>query len=233
MCSSHSRRSASGYPPLPPAANKPIVCYVTDRKALGSSDAVRGVADKIRLTAAAGADWVQVREKDLSAMELLALVKQAVAAGNANVVVNERLDVALAAGAAGLHLGRESATVSEAVRWCRAGNAPSEFLIGVSCHSLQEAREAEAAGASYVFFGPVFDTPSKHAFGAPQGIARLAEVCRQMRIPVIAIGGLDEKNATECVRAGASGIAAIRLFQETANLEALQDIVKRLHGAGI
>jgi thiamine-phosphate pyrophosphorylase len=215
---------------LPPAANNPIVCYVTDRKAIGSGDAVSSVAERIRLAAAAGVDWVQIREKDLGAKELLALVKHAVGCGTAKVIVNDRLDVALAAGAAGVHLGRESAPVAEVVRWCRAGNAPAEFLIGVSCHSLEEALKAEEAGASYVFFGPVFETPSKRSFGPPQRIARLAEVCGQVRIPVIAIGGVDEKNAAECICAGAAGIAAIRLFQENVELEDLRSIVKRLHG---
>jgi thiamine-phosphate pyrophosphorylase len=232
MFSSPLRRSAFGYPPLPPAADKPIVCYVTDRKAIGSGDAVQNVTERIRLAAAAGADWVQIREKDLGAKELLALVKQAMARITAKVIVNDRLDVALAAGAAGVHLGRESAPVAEVSRWCRAGNAPEEFLIGVSCHSLKDAREAEAEGASYVFFGPVFETPSKRPFGPPQGIARLTEVCRQVQIPVIAIGGVDQKNATECIRAGAAGIAAIRLFQERVDPEVLRDRMKRLHGAG-
>jgi thiamine-phosphate pyrophosphorylase len=214
---------------LPPAANKPIVCYVTDRKAIGSGDAVRSLTERILLASEAGVDWVQIREKDLGAKELLALAKQAVACGTAKVIVNDRLDVALAAGAAGVHLGRESAPVTEVVQWCRAGNAPTEFLVGVSCHGLEEARELEARGASYVFFGPVFETPSKRSFGPPQGIARLAEVCGQLRIPVIAIGGVDEKNAADCIRAGTAGIAAIRLFQESVELKDLQDRVRRLH----
>jgi thiamine-phosphate pyrophosphorylase len=217
---------------LPPAANNPIVCYVTDRKAIGAGDAVRSLKERIRLAVEAGVDWVQIREKDLGAKELLALVKHAVACGTAKVIVNDRLDVALAAGGAGVHLGRESAPVAEVVQWCRAGNAQREFLIGVSCHSMEEALEAEARGASYVFFGPVFETPSKRPFGPPQGIARLADVCGQVRIPVIAIGGLDEKNAAECIRAGAAGVAAIRLFQENVEPKNLQDRMKRLHGLG-
>ena len=135
----------------------------------------------------AGADWVQIREKDLPGRELLELARNAVAAANERpaakgvskprVYVNDRLDVALAAGAAGVHLGGESAPAGDVVRWCRNGNAPSGFEIGVSCHSVEDAREAERAGASYIFFGPVFDTPSKREFGAPQGAERLAEVC--------------------------------------------------------
>lgn len=174
-------------------------------------------------------DWVQIREKDLQARELLELARQAVAGTTARVLINDRLDVALAAGAAGVHLGHESATARVVVRWSRAGNAPAEFLVGVSCHNLEEAREAESAGANYIFFGPVFDTPSKRSFGPPQGITRLNKVCRVVRIPVIAIGGVNEENATECAHAGASGIAAIRLFQEAADAAALRDTVARLH----
>src|SRR5271154_5884317 len=102
MFSSLLRHSAFGFPPLPPAANKPIICYVTDRKAISSGDAVSSVGERIRMAAEAGVDWVQIREKDLGAKELLALAKQAVACGTAKVIVNDRLDVALAAGAAGV-----------------------------------------------------------------------------------------------------------------------------------
>lgn len=218
---------------------KPIVCYVTDQKSLGSTEPTAGVLMKIRAAIDAGADWVQVREKDLPARELLALVRDAVAAaksaasrehaGEARVIVNDRLDVALAAGAAGVHLGGGSMPAREVVRWCRGGNAPKEFLIGVSCHRFDEAREADAAGASYVFFGPVFETPSKRSFGPPQGIARLAEVCRNAHLPVIAIGGVNEENGAECIRAGAAGVAAIRLFQEARDAASLAEQIARLH----
>ncbi len=221
---------------MPAASEKPIVCYVTDRRALGTSDPGEGVTAKIRAAVAAGVDWVQIREKDLPGRELLALARAAIgiahenaAAGKAGVVVNDRLDVALAAGAAGVHLGGESLPARDAIRWCRGGNAPAEFLIGVSCHSLEEAREAENDGASYAFFGPIFETPSKERFGAPQGIARLAEVCRAVRIPVIAIGGVSEENGPECIGAGAAGIAAIRLFQEPGDPAALRKAIARLH----
>lgn len=191
----------------------------------------------------AGVDWVQIRERDLQARELLELSRQAVAESIVGsvmdearpevlVVVNDRLDVALAAGAAGVHLGRESMSAGDVVRWCRSGNAPAEFLIGVSCHSLEEAQEAEKNGASYVFFGPVFDTPLKRAFGPPQGVVRLGEICRALRIPVMAIGGVNAENAAQCFDAGATGIAAIRLFQETTDRVALDEVVARLHRRG-
>jgi thiamine-phosphate pyrophosphorylase len=214
----------------------PVICYVTDRKALASADPptdqVNGALERIRAAAEAGVDWIQIREKDLPTRALLELSRQAVAIGKARVLVNDRLDVALAAGAAGVHLGHESAPVDAVVRWCRDGNAPREFLVGVSCHSLEEVGEMQKAGADYIFFGPVFETPSKQRFGAPQGITQLAEVCRASRIPVIAIGGIHEENAAECVRAGAAGIAAIRLFQEAVDAGTLEKIVARLHRAG-
>ena len=93
--------------------------------------------------------------------------------------------------------------MQDVLRWCRSGNAPAEFLVGVSCHRLEEVREADTAGASYIFFGPVFDTPSKRAMGQPQGVARLAEICRSVTIPAIAIGGVSEENAREMVLAQA------------------------------
>jgi thiamine-phosphate pyrophosphorylase len=223
---------AAGLPPLLHALKPPIVCYVTDRKSLSDGPGGTAVREKIQIAIEAGADWVQIREKDLEGRELLDLVRGAVEAGQKHaispVIVNDRLDVALAAGAAGVHLSRESLNARDVAQWCRSGNAPAEFLIGVSCHSLEEAREAERAGVSYLFFGPIFDTPSKRELGAPQGPARLAEICRCVRIPVVAIGGLDENNAAECFRAGASGIAAIRMFQEASNLLELRDAVQKM-----
>lgn len=179
-------------------------------------------------------DWIQIREKDMPARELLALAREAVGivqsrGGKALVIVNDRLDVALAAGAAGVHLGGESAPAPEVVRWCRAGNAPAGFRIGVSCHGMETIREAENAGADYVLFGPIYDTPSKRSYGAPQGIARLKEVCGAVRISVIAIGGVTEENAGECIHAGATGIAAIRMFQEAKSAQALAKTVALLH----
>jgi thiamine-phosphate pyrophosphorylase len=218
------------------AAKSPIVCYVTDRKSLAAANPVSQLIVSIRAAGAAGVDWVQIREKDLPARDLLALTVAAIRAEGerrggqatpAHVIVNDRLDVALAASAAGVHLGRESNPPAEVVRWCRGGNAPADFLVGVSCHSLADVREAQAAGASYVFFGPVYETPSKKPFGPPQGIARLAEVCAAVRIPVIAIGGINLENAAESLRAGASGIAAIRMYQESP--KGLTERIVKLH----
>jgi thiamine-phosphate pyrophosphorylase len=223
-------------------ANKPIVCYVTDRKSLtgnsNEADLTSVILQNIKVVLAAGVDWVQVREKDLQGGQLLEIGRVAVrlAATHrektkraARIIINDRLDVALAAAADGVHLGRESAPAHEVVRWCRAGNTPNGFVIGVSCHSAQEAREAASAKADYAFFGPVFQTPSKQPFGAPQGIEMLAEVCRALPIPVVAIGGVSEENAAACIRAGASGVAAIRMFQESPDAKAVSESVASIH----
>jgi len=228
-----SKRFAGEFPPLPAAA-EPVVCYVTDRKAIGAGDRVAHALAKIEAAIAAGVDWVQIREKDLPGRELFELARAAVcaaAAREALVFVNDRLDVALAAGAAGVHLGGESVRPLDAIRWRRDGGAPAGFRVGVSCHSVEELREAERAGADYVFFGPIFDTPAKRKFGPPQGIAKLAEACAAIQIPVIAIGGVDASNGAKCIRAGAAGIAAIRMFQETSDASALRETVARIHAA--
>lgn len=225
-------RFADGRHPLQPAHNRPIVCYVTDRKALGAPDEDVSVIEKIRGAVAAGVDWVQLREKDMQGRELLALARVAVALrGTTRILLNDRLDVALAAGASGIHLGAESIPARDVIGWCRAGNAPAGFLVGVSCHSLADARHAEAAGADYLFFGPVFETPSKRSFGSPQGGERLAVTCRSVRLPVIAIGGINRGNALDCLRMGAAGIAAIRLFQEPRAAGEMRNIVGQLHAS--
>lgn len=211
-------------------------------------DPVETVLGKIQLAIEAGVNWIQIREKDLPGGRLLRLTRQAVALTGqiakgqrgARIYVNDRLDIALAAGATGIpgvagspaasgvHLGGESLPVGEVVRWCRAGNAPPQFQIGVSCHSIEHAREAERNGADYIFFGPIFDTPSKRAFGPPQGLDRLREVCRAIQIPLIAIGGLGKSNAQECIGAGAAGIAAIRLFQDAADRDDLAQFISTI-----
>src|SRR5579864_3615307 len=216
-----------------------LLCYVTDRHLLrsqqpSSAASIKDLLVRIERAIAAGVDWIQIREKDLAARELLDFTRRAIAAtrqeahAHTRVTVNDRLDVAIAAGAAGVHLGGASIPVAQTVQWCRAGNAQGDFMVGASCHDVQEAIAAERAGGNYIFFGPIYETPAKMKFGAPQGVDKLAEVCRSVRIPVLAIGGIDEKNAGTCLRAGAAGIAAIRLFQQPPDAASLGGIVSRL-----
>ena len=208
----------------PPSGRKPILCYVTDRLNLQvANDAIEPLLDRIELVAAAGVDWIQLREKDLSGKQSATLTREALrrvsnTRPSTRILVNDRLDVAIAEQAGGVHLGENSLPVEEAKRLGRASNAapprPSDFLIGVSTHSLEAAKLAGSAGADHIFFGPVFATPRKSIYGAPQGLERLAEVCACVTIPVLAIGGITLQHAEACFSAGASGIAAIRLFQD-------------------
>ena len=187
----------------------------------------RVLLEKITKAAGAGINWIQIREKTMEGRSLAELLRLAVAASRGtrtSILVNDRLDVALTAGASGVHLAETSLPVEAVAQWRRSAGRP-EFLIGVSCHSSETAQTAAMAGADYVFFGPVFATPSKAAFGPPQGIERLREVCRAVRVPVLAIGGITLENAHSCFAAGAAGIAAIRLFQESEDVSA---IVKHL-----
>jgi thiamine-phosphate pyrophosphorylase len=199
--------------------------YVTDRKALSTTagEQNRLLLEKMEGAARAGADWIQIREKDLPGRELAALVEEALRRipRSCRILVNDRLDVAVAVRAGGVHLGESSVPVAEARRIVRDQPAGADFLVGVSVHSLESAQAAEQSGADYVIFGPVFETPSKTAFGQPQGLDRLARVSESISIPVLAIGGITAQRARECVLARASGIAAIRLFQDAENLEQL------------
>jgi thiamine-phosphate pyrophosphorylase len=147
------------------------------------------------------------------------------------ILINDRLDVACAAGAGGVHLGENSLPIREvvknAVQWKRAAGR-EDFLVGASCHSVEEGRLAAVSGADYIFFGPVFATPSKASFGPPQGVAALAEISRAISIPVLAIGGITAENAAACLEVGAAGIAAIRWFQASRGSESLGAQIKKL-----
>lgn len=201
-----------------------VLGYVTDRGALSASpvESRTLLLQKVKAAAGAGVDWIQIREKHLSGRELSDLVQEAirVAPAPCRVVVNDRLDVACAVRAAGVHLTEQSISVADAKRFARERALPASFLVGASTHSLDSARAAADSGADYIIFGPVFATPSKAGYGTPQGIERLAAVCRSVAIPVLAIGGITPENAGECAAAGAAGIAAIRLFQDAADLPA-------------
>jgi thiamine-phosphate pyrophosphorylase len=214
------------------ARNSPLLCYVTDRHSLriaNPADSLPALIQKIEEFVAAGIDWVQIREKDLPARELALLTRQALLiaakysakrSSPVRVLVNDCLDVAIAEGADGVHLGEKSLPVMEAKRLVesaiRKQTIEQSFLIGASCHSIEVAQTAERDGADYIFFGPVFSTPSKATYGEPQGLTRLTELCRLVAIPVLAIGGIAE-NANSCLQAGATGLAAIRLFQDASD----------------
>ena len=183
-----------------------ILYSITDRQSLAGK-----LLESVERQLQAGVDYLQIREKDLPGRELFELTRAVLALPNpagTRVMVNERADVAIATGAAGVHLPADSVAPDEIRKI-----APRGFVVAVSTHSLEEVRAAERAAADFAVFGPVFATPSKAHWGPPQGLDALESVCRAVSLPVMAIGGISAENATACVERGASGIAGISLFQ--------------------
>ncbi len=181
-------------------------CHITDRHLIGG---VEPLLARIRDNDADGVDLIQIREKDLTARALCDLVRRAVLlCRRASVIVNSRLDVALACEARGVHLPAGSPSASEFRLLTPAG-----FLIGVSCHNPAELRAAEREGADYALFAPVFQPLSKEDRRVPHGLDGLHAACHSVRIPVYALGGITVENAAMCVEAGAVGVAGITLFQ--------------------
>jgi len=193
----------------------PIIYPVTSGKA--SPHNFSEILRLVRAAVDAGVPLFQIREKSLPARALFELVTRAAEitrGSSTRLLVNDRSDIARAAGADGVHLTTHSLPV-DVVRSIFGDN----FVIGVSTHSLDEARAACVGSADFVVFGPVFETESKRAFGEPQGLENLAEVARELgEFPVVAIGGITLDNADDCFQAGASGIAAIRLLNDPENL---------------
>jgi thiamine-phosphate pyrophosphorylase len=180
------------------------LCLVTDRR----GTAGRPLLDVVRACLAAGLPAVQLREKDLEDEALLALgraLRAATREAGARLVVNGRPDLARAVAADGVHLPSGGLDPGAA----RAAAGPGA-LVGVSAHSVEEVAAAARAGADYVLFGPVYDTPAKRPFGPPQGLARLGAACRAGAAPVLAIGGVTAPRVAEVRAAGASGVAVIR-----------------------
>jgi thiamine-phosphate pyrophosphorylase len=179
------------------------LCLVTDRAQTRGRDLVGVVVECL----AAGLPAVQVREKDLGAAELAALCRRLrvpTRERGALLIVNDRVDVALAVGADAVQRTGASLAVDD----IRAITGP-RLRIGASVHSLDDAVDAEAKGADWIVFGPVYDTPSKRRYGAPQGLDALAKVTGRVRLPVIAIGGVTPERVREVRAAGAHGVAAI------------------------
>ena len=219
---------------------RPILCYVTDRRSLPlstSADAHNLLFASVERAAAAGVDWIQLREKDFSGKEWQELVHESLRrisrlGAGTRLFVNDRMDVALACGAGGVHLSENGIPVSEACRlrdeFFASSSEKRDFLVGVSCHSLGASLGAARAGADYIYFSPIFNTPSKANYGPPQGLDRLAAICRAVTIPVIAIGGISAEKAESCLHAGAAGVAAIRMFQDSVDLN---DTLRALHNS--
>lgn len=184
-----------------------IECYITDRRTLPEhTDLLDSIARNLSRV-----DWIQIREKDLQGRLLFDLVQRALALPNprqTKILVNGRVDVALAAGASGAHLPSRSPPPD---RW--RAIMPPGFLLGVSCHGEDEVRAAEQEGADYVVFGPVFTPLSKSTALPNAGLEALARAAAAVRIPVLALGGITRERAAACIAAGAAGVAGISMYQ--------------------
>ena len=192
----------------------PRLYVVTDRQ----QTAGRSLEEVMASAARGGAGMVQLREKDLSARELLALgsrLQHVLAPYDIPLLVNDRLDVAQALNATGVHLAGHSLPTAQARRVLG-----SDKLIGVSTHSLEQAQDARDGDADFIVFGPVFTTPSKVAYGPPQGLQQLANIVQAIDLPVIAIGGINVTNLPSVLQKGAHGVAMIRAVLEAAEPEA-------------
>jgi len=158
--------------------------------------------------AEASADFIQVREPAVTTRELATRVRQLVAASGPRILVNDRADVAVACGAAGVHL--RDGSVSPAVL---RRIAPLGFVITVACHDEAAILRAAEGGADYAILAPVFAPLSKPSGSPPLGLDALRRIAGRSRIPVIALGGITTENTAACIRAGAAGVAGITLFQ--------------------
>jgi len=222
------------------ASRRALLCYVTDRRHLAANDSPEAretLLRKIGTAAQAGVEWIQIREKDLSGQDCSSLTREALQrvakssprkAAPTRILVNDRLDIALSQRAGGVHLGENSLPLTEVKRLLenRANGKISSLVFPVI---LSKRRKQLRAAARIIFFlARSLSRQSKAAFGAPQGLERLAEVCRGVSIPVLAIGGVTLENAPDCLAADASGIAAIRLFQDARDLFSLVQSLQEL-----
>ncbi len=176
----------------------------------------RPLTEVVEAALQGGVKAVQLREKDLSAKELFELARRMrdlTKQSGARLFINDRLDIALAVGADGVHLGQKSFSASHVKSFLksesRITNHGSRFLISVSTHSLKEATEAEEDGADFITLGPVFYTPSKAGYGEPLGLDIVKKVKEKIKIPVFTVGGIKKENVKDVMRAGADGVAVI------------------------
>jgi thiamine-phosphate pyrophosphorylase len=203
---------------------RPVICMITDGRLAAGRDGA-ALVEKVRSAARAGVHLIQLRERNLDDRELAALAGACVSAvrgTRARIVVNDRVDVARAARAHGVHLKGDSFSATRAREMADPG-----FLIGRSVHSVSEVERAGEEGAvDYLMFGTVFASASKPGL-EPAGLTRLAEAARASIVPLLAVGGITPDNAAQVAQAGADGLAAIGLFFGSP-VDSLAETVRRL-----
>ena len=198
------------------STKRPLVYLITKGEATSDNfdSASRQIIDIVTLAISLKVDLIQIREKRLSAQALFDLTQEVVSIAKGSltkILVNDRADIALAAGADGVHLAANSIS-AKVIR----DTFPKDFLIGVSTHNIEEVRRAVSDGADFAVFGPVFESPGKDAL---IGIKKLKEVCDAvLPFRVIALGGVDETNYRSVFEHGASGFAAIRVLNNEQSL---------------
>ncbi|HYR60536.1 MAG TPA: thiamine phosphate synthase [Nitrospiraceae bacterium] len=186
---------------------------VTDRHQTNG----RPLVSLLQRVLTAGAPAIQLRERDISTRELVTLAREAqavTASRRSQLLINDRIDVALALEGVGVHLRGNSLPVSVARQLLGV-----QRLLGVSVHAVEEVLSAQSQGADYIVLGPIYETPSKQMFGPPLGIHTLEKACRLVRIPIIGIGGVTVARAREMRRAGAFGVAVITAVLGAADVE--------------
>ena len=209
--------------------SKPILYLITrgatDETTTAESAEFQQILGQVSAAVTAGIQLIQIREKRLTARVLFELTTRAVsiAEGAATrVLVNDRADIAAAAGADGVHLTTQSLEATVIREAFGAG-----LLIGSSTHSVEEAQQAMNGGADFIVFGPVCESPSKKKYGPPVGLQALSVVAHKLApFPVIALGGISIRNAAECLGAGASGVAGISLFSEPQSLANVATMIR-------
>lgn len=162
-----------------------------------------------------GVETVQLREKDLSTVKLYNLaseIREITKKNGANLIINDRVDIALAVDADGVHLGWQSLEIEMVRRMIG-----QEKMIGFSAHNLQEAEKAENCGADYITISPIFDTAYKDYFIKPLGTDEIGKIKEQINIPVIALGGINENNVNDVLENGADGIAVMSAILQSEN----------------
>ena len=185
----------------------------------------RATAEIVRAAVAGGVTCVQVRDKDVGPREFIAearAVQAALRGTGVPLIVNDRVDVALAVGADGVHLGQQDMAIADARRL-----GPPGWIIGVSAETVADAVRAEKEGADYIGVSPVFATPTKTDAAPPLGLSGLRHMRAATKIPLVAIGGIHAGNARDVIRAGADGLAVVSAIVAAADPRAAAEALRR------